>query len=55
MLWIIFFPFLPIKWIYRGLKYRNDLNAIRRGKVGRRVGRRIYGKATGRLARKLFG
>lgn len=33
----------------------NDVNAVRRGRVSRRVGRRLYGKATGRLARKLFG
>jgi hypothetical protein len=31
------------------------VNAIRRGKVPRRIGRRVYGKATGRLARRLFG
>jgi hypothetical protein len=41
--------------IYRCLKLSNDANAIAKGKVGRRIGRRIYGKATGRLARKLFG
>jgi hypothetical protein len=41
--------------IYRLLRFRNDVNAVRRGKVGRRVARRAYGKATGRLARKLFG
>lgn len=32
-----------------------DVNAVRHGRVGRRIGRRIYGKATGRLARRLFG
>lgn len=42
-------------FIYRLLRISNDLNAVRRGKVGRRVARRIYGKATGRLARRLFG
>lgn len=42
-------------FLYDALKYSNDINAIRRGKVGRRIGRRLYGKATGRLARKLFG
>lgn len=40
---------------YRTLRTVNDVNAIRRGRVVRRVGRRVYGKATGRLARKLFG
>ena len=48
--------------IYRALKYWNDLRAVRRSietgstkPVTRRVARRVYGKATGRLARKLFG
>jgi hypothetical protein len=29
-------------------------NAARRGKVGRRIARRVYGRATGRLARRWF-
>jgi hypothetical protein len=37
------------------LRISNDLRAVRRGRVGRRIARRVYGKATGRLARKLFG
>lgn len=48
--------------IYALLKYANDLKAVRRAArtgtlapIGRRVGRRVYGKASGRLARKLFG
>ena len=41
--------------LYKLLALSNDVNAVRRGRVGRRVGRRIYGKATGRAARKLFG
>ena len=41
--------------IYRALRISNDLRAVRRGRVGRRIARRVYGKATGRLARKLFG
>jgi hypothetical protein len=41
--------------IYRLLALSNDVNAIRKGKVARRVGRRVYGKATGRLARRIFG
>lgn len=31
-----------------------DINAIRRGKVGRRIARRAAGKATGRLFRRWF-
>jgi hypothetical protein len=46
----------PMKrFVYRLLKWSNDVNAVRRGKVGCRVARRVYGKFTGRLARKLFG
>lgn len=41
--------------IYKALKYSNDVNAVRKNKVPRRIGRRIYGKATGRLARRIFG
>lgn len=43
--------------LYKLLALSNDVAAIRRGPkaVVRRAGRRVYGKATGRLARKLFG
>jgi hypothetical protein len=44
-----------VNFIYRALRVLNDVNAVRKGKVGRRVGRRVYGKTAGRLARKLFG
>lgn len=40
--------------LYRLLRLSNDLNAVRRGRIGRRIARRAYGKATGGLARKLF-
>lgn len=40
---------------YRALKYHGDYNAIRKNRVPRRIGRRVFGKITGRLARKLFG
>lgn len=43
------------RWIYKALAVSNDVNAVRRGRVVRRVGRRAYGKAAGRLARRLFG
>lgn len=43
------------RWLYRGLRLSNDVNAVRRHKIKRRIARRAYGKATGRLARKLFG
>ena len=40
--------------LYRLLRLSNDLNAVRRGRIGRRITRRVYRKASGRLARKLF-
>jgi hypothetical protein len=40
--------------IRRALVYKGDINAARRGKVGRRIARRAYGKLTGRLAARLF-
>ncbi len=40
---------------YRVLRFSNDLNAVRKGRVGRRIKRRIYGKVAGRLARRLLG
>lgn len=40
--------------IYKALRISNDLNAIKRGKVGKRIGRRITGKATGKGIGKLF-
>ena len=40
---------------YRALKYHGDYNTVRKNKVPRRIGRRIYGKVTGRIARKWSG
>ncbi|CAN5798848.1 hypothetical protein BH23ACT2_BH23ACT2_20080 [soil metagenome] len=40
--------------MYRALRYSNDVRAVRRGTIHKRVGRRAYGRATGRMARKLF-
>lgn len=42
-------------FLYDLLKLLGDLSAISNNTVPRRVGRRVYGKATGRLARRLFG
>jgi hypothetical protein len=41
--------------LYGLARVLGDLNAVQKGKVGRRVGRRLYGKGSGRLARRLFG
>ena len=42
-------------FIYKALAISNDINAIKKGRAGRRLLRRLYGRGTGRLARKLFG
>lgn len=41
-------------FLYSFAKLLGDYNAVRKGKVKRRVGRRIAGKITGRLFRWLF-
>lgn len=40
--------------IYRILRVSNDINAIRRGRFGRRVGRRVAGRMSGKLIRRIF-
>ena len=40
--------------LYDLLKIANDVNAVQKGKVGRRVGRRVAGKVTGKGLGKLF-
>jgi len=35
-------------------KPMGDYNAVKKGKVGKRVGRRVAGKATSKAMRKLF-
>jgi len=40
--------------IYKLLRLWNDASAVKKGKVGKRIGRRLAGKTTGRLLRKLF-
>lgn len=40
--------------IYKLLRISNDINAIRRGKISQRIGRRVTGKITGRGMNKLF-
>ena len=39
-------------WIYKLLRLWNDASAVRKGKGGKRIGRRIAGKTSGRLLRK---
>ena len=40
--------------IYKMLRIWNDIDAIRKGRVGKRIGRRVAGRTTGKLMRKLF-
>lgn len=48
-------PISQTRSILYGLaKFLGDVNAVRKGIVGKRVGRRIAGKATGRFLGKLF-
>jgi hypothetical protein len=32
-----------------------DVNAVRKGTVGRRIGRRVTGRFLGKLMRRIFG
>ena len=41
-------------FLYSLAKLLGDVNAVHKGKVGRRVARRVAGKATGRTFKKIF-
>jgi hypothetical protein len=41
-------------WLYLMARLLGDVNAVKKGRVGRRAGRRIAGKYTGRGLGKLF-
>ncbi|MDT8859213.1 hypothetical protein N0O92_03140 [Alkalihalobacillus sp. MEB130] len=40
--------------IYKVLRIWNDIDAVRKGTVGKRIGRRITGRASGKAIRKIF-
>lgn len=40
--------------LYALARFLGDVNAVKKGRVGKRVARRIAGKATGRGLGKLF-
>ena len=40
--------------LYFVARILGDISAVQKGKVGKRVGRRIIGKGTGRLLGKFF-
>ena len=41
-------------FLYSLAKLMGDYNAVKKGKVSQRVGRRVAGKATGKAMRLLF-
>lgn len=41
-------------WLYTLARFLGDVNAVKKGRVGRRVARRLAGKATGRGLGRLF-
>lgn len=41
-------------WLYFLARLLGDVNAVKKGRVGRRVARRATGKVTGRLFRRIF-
>lgn len=40
--------------IYKLLRIWNDITAIRKGRIGKRIGRRAAGKVTGKWIGRLF-
>lgn len=41
-------------WLYRVARVMGDIEAIRKGRAEKRIARRIAGRQTGRLLRRLF-
>jgi len=41
-------------FLYAFARFLGDVNAVKKGKVGRRIARRAAGKITGRALRRLF-
>lgn len=42
-------------FLYALARVMGDVNAVKKGRVARRIGRRAAGKITGRAMRKIFG
>lgn len=40
--------------IYKALRVWNDIDAVRKGRIGNRIGRRIAGRTAGKVIRKIF-
>lgn len=41
-------------FLYRLARLLGDIQAVRKGRIGRRVARRVTGRATGRLLGRIF-
>ena len=41
-------------FLYALARFLGDVNAVKKGRVGRRIARRAAGKVTGRSLRRLF-
>ena len=41
-------------WLYKTAKTLGDVNAVQKGKVGKRIGRRAAGRVAGSFLRNLF-
>lgn len=41
--------------LYAAARFLGDVNAVMKGRIGRRVGRRIAGRVLGRLLARIFG
>jgi len=42
-------------FLYKFARFLGDAESIKRNRIGKRIMRRIDGKGTGRILRKLFG
>ena len=40
--------------LYKSAKILGDVNAVKKGKIGRRIGVRVVGKIFGRIMGKIF-
>lgn len=40
--------------LYKTSRILGDINAVKKGRAGKRIGRRIAGRQTGKALRKLF-
>lgn len=40
--------------IYKMLRVWNDVDSVRKGRIGKRIGRRVAGRISGKIMSKLF-